>query len=362
MAALTQQEILRYSRHLPVIGLDGQAKLSRARVLCVGAGGLGCPALQYLAAAGIATIGVMDGDMVEISNLQRQILFTDLDIGHQKVEVVGARLQSMNPTLNFHAYPFYFSAQHQSILTDYDVILDATDNFEARYLLNAASRAHNIPLVSASIYQFSAQISVFNHQGGPCYQCLYPTPPSPDISPNCAMAGVLGVLPGVAGTLQATETIKVILGVEKTLSGVLLCIDLLSMRFHQVIIPKQNCDTHPNQKPQPQEMALDETVSTVSPKELYQYIQKDNIELVDVREPYEREICHIGGKLVPFSTIENHLDIFDKEKPIICYCKSGKRSAKAALLLLHAGFKEVRSLEGGILQYQATVDPKLMRY
>jgi molybdopterin/thiamine biosynthesis adenylyltransferase/rhodanese-related sulfurtransferase len=362
MSALTQQEILRYSRHLPVIGLEGQTKLSRARVLCVGAGGLGCPALQYLAAAGIGTIGVMDGDVVEISNLQRQILFTDIDIGHQKVAVVGARLQAMNPTLTLHTYPFFFSEQHQSILTEYDVILDATDNFKARYLLNAASRAHNIPLVSASIYQFCAQISVFNHQGGPCYQCLYPSPPPTDTSPNCAIAGVLGILPGVAGTLQATETIKMILGFEKTLSGVMLCFDLLSMRFHQVIIPKQNCDMHPTQNPQPRKMTLDDTVPTVSPKELYQYIQKDNIDLVDVREPYEREICHIGGKLVPFSTFENHLNVFNKEKPIICYCKTGTRSAKAALLLLGAGFKDVWSLEGGILQYQETVDPTLMRY
>ena len=208
---LDESELLRYQRHFPVIGVEGQRQLKHAKILCVGAGGLGCPALQYLAAAGIGTLGIMDADQVELSNLQRQVLFYEEDIGRNKAEVIGERLHALNQQVSVHVYAeFLSSATAQERIQPYDLVLDATDNYQARYLLNEVCRRLKKPLVSASIYQFDAQISVFNYKSGPCYQCLYPEPPPSTLTPNCAIGGVLGVLPGVAGTIQATEAIKVI--------------------------------------------------------------------------------------------------------------------------------------------------------
>ena len=212
MHTFNQSELMRYQRHFPVIGLNGQQQLKEAKILCVGAGGLGCPALQYLAAAGVGTLGVMDADTVELSNLQRQILFTPQDLDRNKAEVIGERLQALNHEVNMHIYPEFLSHENATdLIKHYDVVLDASDNYETRYLLNDVCRTLKKPLVSASIYQFDAQLSVFNYKNGPCYQCLYPEPPPSDITPNCATGGVLGVLPGVAGTIQATEAIKIIL-------------------------------------------------------------------------------------------------------------------------------------------------------
>lgn len=357
--SLDADEIKRYSRHLPIIGLDGQKKIKLARILCVGAGGLGCPALQYLAASGVGTLGVMDGDSVDVSNLQRQILYTESDIGQSKAMVASKRLQAMNQHITVHAYSVFFKETHRSLIEEYDIVLDATDNYAARYTLNAICRDLEKPLISASIYQYDAQISVFNHQNGPCYQCLYPEPPRETV--NCNLAGVLSVLPGVAGTMQATEALKVILGLDGVLSGHLLCINLLSMQFNQFEITKQDCDQHPTlqfeEKTQHQNAAI-------SPQALYQLLQSahDTIQLIDVRQPYERDICHIGGILIPLPELADSLDQFDQDKPVIIYCKSGARSQQAVSIFLDAGFKQVQQLAGGILDWQSTIDSRLIRY
>lgn len=364
MLDFDQEEVIRYSRHFPVIGIEGQKKLQRARILCVGAGGLGCPALQYLAASGIGTIGIMDDDHVELSNLQRQVLFTEHDIGRKKVTVIAERLAAMNHHLIINVHVHFFSTAHQGIIQDYDVILDATDNYEARYLLNAVCRRFKKPLISASIYQYDAQISVFNYLQGPCYQCLYPEPPAKEYIPNCSVAGVLGVLPGVAGTIQATEAIKVILGLDGILSGKLLCLNLLSMRFNQFIITKQDCTKHPLIEYGDKEIDLQNAFLSISPIELDSLLtaSQDGMQLVDVREPYERAICHIGGVLIPLSQLESSLTQLNKYKRVIIYCKTGVRSLQAHRIFLNAGFEQVHYLEGGILNWQAMVDPNLKRY
>ena len=358
MSELNADEIIRYNRQFPIIGLEGQKKLKNAKVLCVGAGGLGCPALQYLSATGIGTLAIMDGDQVELSNLQRQILFTEQDIGCKKATVIAKRLQAMNHHLVIHVYTDFFSKENQQIIQNYDVILDATDNYQTRYLLNTVCRRLKKPLVSASIYQYGAQISVFNYLEGPCYQCLYPTPPSEQHSPNCNVAGVLGVLPGVAGTLQATEVIKVILSADGILSGKLLCFNLLSMQFSQFIIQKQNCSDHPLVEFERETRKDQRMQYSITPLELHQLLesQTSSIQLIDVRQPYEREIYHIGGELIPLADIEASINTLDKQKPVIIYCKSGVRSLHALRIFVEAGFKNVQHLDGGILNWQATID------
>ena len=366
MLALEQNEILRYQRHFPVIGVDGQQRLKEARVLCIGAGGLGCPALQYLAAAGVGYLGVMDADNIELSNLQRQILFTECDIGRNKAMVIAERLQALNHHISVHSYSEFLSKENaHDRIQDYDLILDATDNYEARYLLNQFCRALKKPLISASIYQFDAQVSVFNYENGPCYQCLYPEPPPATLTPNCAIGGVLGVLPGVVGTIQATEVIKVILKIGTILSGTLLSLDLLSWRFKQFEIVKQNCDQHPL-------VTFDITSNanesaeflTINAMQLSALLKEDehSVQLIDVRQSYERDICHIGGEHVPLSLFEANIAQLSKDKPLVIYCKSGGRSATACRILYQAGFKEVCNLEGGILSWINTVDNRLMRY
>ncbi|MDA9271932.1 ThiF family adenylyltransferase [bacterium] len=362
MHTLSQMELLRYQRHFPVIGLAGQQQLKQAKILSVGGGGLACPALQYLAAAGIGTLGIVDGDHVELSNLQRQILFQELDIGQNKAEIIAKRLRVLNSQLNVDVYPeFLTDSNAKKIIQNYDVILDATDNYPARYLLNEMTRALKKPLVSASIYQFDAQISVFNHQNGPCYQCLYPEPPPASLIPNCAMGGVLGILPGVAGTIQATEAIKIILGIGENLSGTLLCMDLLSMQFKHFEINK-SCDNHPKISFATQEAAS--TFSVINAVELSELLatNTETIQLIDVRQPYERDICHIGGELIPVAELALHIDRLDKTKLTVVYCKSGGRSASACHQLKAAGFTEVMNLNKGILGWIDSVDDSLMRY
>ena len=364
MINLNSDEMTRYSRQLPIIGIEGQTKIKNARVLCVGAGGLGCPALQYLAAMGGGNIAIMDGDQVELSNLQRQILFTEQDIGQQKALVVSRRLQAMNHHINIAVYTEFFSKENQHIIQDYDVILDATDNYEARYLLNSVCRDLKKPLISASIYQFDAQISVFNYLGGPCYQCLYPSPPPKELTPNCSVGGVLGVLPGTAGTLQATEAIKIILGSKDVLSGKLLCFNLLTMRFLQFNIQKQNCSNHPLVDFESESIKACDMQKSISALTLSELLASNasEIQLIDVREPYEREICHIGGELMPISHLKSLLHQLNKSKPVVIYCRSGMRSLQALHIFLDSGFENVCHLEGGVLNWQATVDPQMVRY
>lgn len=362
---LDQTELLRYQRHFPVIGLEGQTKLKQAKVLCVGAGGLGCPALQYLAAAGIGYLGIMDADNIELHNLQRQILFHQNDIGRNKAEVIKERLTALNPHVSIRVYQEFLTEQnaHQSI-QEYDVVLDATDNYQSRYLLNETCRLLKKPLISASIYQFDAQLSVFNYKNGPCYQCLYPEPPPSTLTPNCAVGGVLGVLPGVAGTIQATEAIKIILGMGDILSGTLLCINLLHMRFNHFDIEKQNCSHHPTVRFAAEQPKLAREYQNINASQLSSLLcnGSDSIKLIDVREQYEREICHIGGQHIPLGQLEDTLKQLDKNISIIIYCKSGGRSAEACDLLIDSGFTKVSNLEGGILSWIETVDNRLMRY
>jgi len=367
MHTLGQDELLRYSRHLPVIGLKGQEKLKNAKVLCVGSGGLGCPALQYLAASGVGTLGVMDADKVELSNLQRQILFREQDIGSNKAFVISEQLRTLNSHVIWNVYQEFLSeANAHSLASYYDVILDASDNYPTRYLLNQVCRSLGKPLISASIFQFDAQLSVFNYKQGPCYQCLYPAPPPAHLSPNCSSSGVLGVLPGVAGCLQAMEAIKVILETPGILSGTLLSMDLLTMQFKRFDISKQDCTQHPvinhgEQKQCYTALGYSEITST----ELVKLIKSgsESIQLVDVREPFERTICHIGGIHLPLSSfsMETAKGSLSQEKKIIVYCKSGMRSANACKQLHDSGFN-VTNLKGGILSWIEEVDTSLMAY
>lgn len=367
MHPFSQDELLRYSRHFPVIGLEGQEKLKQAQILCVGSGGLGCPALQYLVAGGIGTLGVIDGDRVELSNLQRQILFREQDIGSNKALVASEQLRHLNSHATWKVYQEFISENNaHNLISEYDVVLDASDNYRTRYLLNEVCRTLGKPLISASIYQFEAQLSVFNYQQGPCYQCLYPAPPPAHLSPNCSLGGVLGVLPGVAGCLQAMEAIKVILGSDGILSGTLLSMDLRCMQFKRFDISKQDCKQHPKVNcNEQQQCGTKQSIAEISCKELAQLINtnSDFIQLVDVREPFERNICNIGGIHLPLSSlnIEKAKMILDPNKPIIVYCKSGMRSANACKQLQKSGFK-VSSLNGGILSWIKEVDDSLPAY
>lgn len=365
---LGQNELLRYSRHLPVIGLEGQQQLKNAKILCVGAGGLGCPALQYLAAAGIGTLGIMDADQIELSNLQRQILFTEQDIGRNKALVVGERLKKLNSHCTFTIYQIFLSETNaQDIIANYDIVLDASDNYPTRYLLNKVCRSLKKPLISASIFQYEAQLSVFNYNNGPCYQCLYPAPPPEHLSPNCSLSGVLGVLPGVAGCLQAVEAIKIILNSGEVLSGTLLSMDLLTMHFKHFDIMKQNCTEHPKVECAPQSnQCQSSSMVEMSAKDLAQLLAKnpDAVQLLDVRESYERDICTIGGVHIPLSLFSDQLaqHFLAQDKPIVVYCRSGVRSRTVCQQLTSTGFKQVTNLSDGIIGWIKNVDSSLTAY
>lgn len=367
MQALEQKELLRYSRHFPVIGVEGQQQLKNAKVLCVGGGGLGCPALQYLAACGVGTLGIVDGDVIELSNLQRQILFTEGDVGRNKAVVIGEKLKALNSHIDVRIFSEFLSATNaQAIISNFDIIIDASDNYPARYLLNQMCRSLAKPLVSASIYHYEAQLSVFNYKQGPCYQCLYPEPPPAELSPNCAVSGVLGVLPGVAGSLQAMEVIKIIIDSEQVLSGTLLSFNLLDMHFKHFDIPAQDCNTHPNVQCNVKSSCVTSSVTEMTATELAQLISTDPdaVHLLDVREAYERELCHIGGTHIPLSHLnkETMLAALTTEKPIVVYCKSGGRSATACQKIKDFGVYEVRNLRGGIISWIQTIDSSLTIY
>lgn len=338
---LTDIEKKHYSRHFPVIGEAGQHRLRQSKVLCVGAGGLGSPALLYLAAAGVGQIGIMDHDRVERSNLGRQVLYTERDIGKRKVDSAKTALQAHNPFNQYTIYPNRFTQDHADLIAQYDVIIDAVDNFASRYLLNDACFKHQKPLVSGSVLRFQGQCSVFHHEGGPCLRCLYPTPPSAAESPNCADAGVLGVLPGILGTVQATEVIKLILGEGETLAGRLLTVDALSMQFKSFEIQKDPacpCCVH------------GERVNVVDVPEV-NYVELQTMKdpyLIDVRETHERETFgDIGGILLPNSQFEVGQVDAPKDAKIVVYCRSGARSAKVVNKLIQAGYHRAMNLRGG---------------
>ena len=375
---LTAAELSRYARHLamPEVGIDGQRRLKRARVLCIGAGGLGSPASLYLAAAGIGTIGLVEFDRVDASNLQRQVLYTDADVGRPKLDMAAARLRAMNPHITIRTHDTRFhAAVAESLLRDYDMVLDGTDNFATRYLVNDACVLFGKPNVYGSNFRFEGQASVFAAPGGPCYRCLHPEPPPPGLIQNCAEGGVLGVLPGIIGTIQATEAIKLALGQGRTLVGRFLVFDALAMTFRELKLRRDPdcpvCGTAPTirqlrdydeycdgVRPAPEEL------ENVTVEELKSRIdQKADFVLVDVREPNEAQICSIpGAQLIPLNQLPERYRELPQDRELIIHCRSGMRSARAAHFLKGRGYANVHNLEGGILAWIDRIDPTLTRY
>jgi adenylyltransferase/sulfurtransferase len=375
--ALTRSDLVRFSRHITLgeIGREGQERLKDARVLCVGAGGLGSPASLYLAAAGVGTIGLVDFDDVDESNLQRQVLYATSDVGRPKLDAAAERLQGLNPSLNIEPHGVTLDAGNaRRLVAAYDVVLDGTDNFTARYLVNDACVLERKPNAFGSIFRFEGQASVFAVRGGPCYRCLHPEPPPPGVVPNCAEAGVLGVLPGIIGTIQATEAIKLILGIGEPLVGRFLLYDALRMRFRELKLPHDPhcavCGEHPTIRElkayegycapaHPPAHTMDITV-----KELKDRMDRgDAPTLIDVREPHEYEICRIpGATLVPQRQLPQQLAAFDPNQEIVVHCRSGVRSGNAVAMMRARGFKNARNLAGGILAWIDQVDPTQKKY
>ena len=380
---LTAGELSRYARHLtlPEVGMEGQRKLKAARVLCVGAGGLGSPLALYLAAAGVGTLGLVDFDMVDASNLQRQIIHSTKDIGRRKLDSAEEKLTALNPAINIVKHETMLtSANALEILKDYEIVADGTDNFPTRYLVNDACVLTGKPNVYGSIFRFEGQASVFATEGGPCYRCLYPEPPPPNLVPSCAEGGVLGILPGLVGVIQATEVIKLILGKGESLIGRLLLIDALTMRFRELKLRKAPdcpvCGPHPTvtrlidyQKfcgiaPETsEEKTVKNGIPQLSVKELKRRIDAgEDVYLIDVREPYEYKIAQIGGKLIPQNEVPRRLAEIDREREVIVHCHHGVRSQRIAELLQQAGYPRVVNLAGGIHAWSEEIDPRVRKY
>jgi adenylyltransferase/sulfurtransferase len=374
---LDVEELQRYSRHLimPEVTSEGQNRIKAARVLCIGAGGLGSPAALYLAAAGVGTIGIVDFDNVDLSNLQRQILHGTKDIGRGKLESARDRLHDINPQIEIELHKCRFSsANAPQLVSRYDVIVDGSDNFPTRYLSNDVCVFEHKPNVYGSVFRFEGQTTVFApHLGGPCYRCLFPEPPPPESVPNCAQAGVLGVLPGIIGMLQAIETLKLILGIGEPLVGRLLHFDALKVRFRELNLRRDPqcpvCGENPTIfSPIDYEQfcgVRDEgTIPEMSPHELKRKMDAgEPLELIDVREPFEYEIARIdGAKLIPLGEIAERLDELSAKEPIVVHCHSGTRSAQAARLLQERGFANVYNLEGGIDAWSDQIDPNVPKY
>jgi adenylyltransferase/sulfurtransferase len=394
---LSNEEIARYSRHLilPEVGMEGQQKLKAAKVLCVGTGGLGAPLALYLAAAGVGTIGLVDFDTVDSSNLQRQIIHSTATVGKLKVDSAEIMLKGLNPFLNVVKHnTMLTSANALEIFKDYDVIADGTDNFQTRYLVNDACVLLNKPNAYGSIFRFEGQASVFGTEQGPCYRCLYPEPPPPGLVPSCAEGGVLGILPGLVGVIQATETIKLILGIGDPLIGRLLLVDALGMSFRTLKLRKnpdcpvcgtnptvtelidydQFCGIAPPSSVGPLEVARDKAVAEaaivegipqITVEQLKQKLDnKEDIFVLDVREPHEYPIANLGAPLIPVGSIESRIAEIaaHKNDEVVVHCRSGARSQKAALALKAAGFTNVSNLAGGILAWADKIDPTMPKY
>ncbi len=379
-AALTNEEVGRYSRHLimPEVGMEGQLKLKAARVLCVGAGGLGSPVALYLTAAGVGTLGIVDFDTVDHSNLQRQIIHGTPDVGRSKLESAKARLNALNPEVEVVTYEMALSSQNAlGLFADYDMVVDGTDNFPTRYLVNDACVLTGKPNVYGSISRFEGQATVFAAEDGPCYRCMFPEPPPPGLVPSCAEGGVLGILPGVVGTLQATEAIKLILGVGESLVGRFLLFDALKMRFRELKVRQDPdcpvCGEHPTvtapidydqfcgitPAATPTSGSTDATVEELKTR----LDRQDSFLLLDVREQREFEICRIPGSvLIPLGELPARMSELDGHADMIVHCKSGVRSGKAVALLRNAGYTQARNLQGGILAWIDRVDPALPKY
>ncbi len=384
MTTLNSTELSRYSRHLiiPEFGIEGQKKLKKSRVLVVGTGGLGAPLLQYLTAAGIGTIGVLDFDVVEDSNLQRQVLFSTSDIGRPKVEAAAERLQSQNPHVKFILHNTRLTSENAlDIFKDYDIIADGTDNFPTRYLVNDAAVKLGKVNVYASIFRFDGQVSVFNYRDangeyGPNFRDLFPSPPPPGLVPSCAEGGVIGVLPGIIGSLQANEVIKVASGVGEPLSGRLFTLDASAFETRIFNLTKSELNTHRSEDAESIELidyqqfcGIEETkeeteIKSITPIELQAKIdQKEEIQIIDVREPFEYEISNINGLLIPKGDVLDHVAKIDSDRPVIVHCKAGTRSASVIRLLeAKYGFKNLYNLEGGILAYADQVNTALIKY
>ncbi|HEY4776830.1 MAG TPA: molybdopterin-synthase adenylyltransferase MoeB [Candidatus Acidoferrales bacterium] len=381
-ATLSKEEIMRYSRHLimPEVGMDGQLKLKQAKVLCIGTGGLGAPLGLYLAAAGVGRIGLVDFDSVDLTNLQRQILFGTDDIGRPKIEAATDRLRNLNPDIQIDRFETRLTSENAlDILKNYDIVVDGTDNFPTRYLVNDACVILGKPNVYGSIFRFEGQITIFGAPGGPCYRCLYPEPPPPGLVPSCAEGGVLGVLPGIVGAIQAAETLKLIIGKGEPLIGRLLLFDALAMRFRELKLRKNPecpvCGEHPTitklidyaefcgvrgeEAASPAQSAVPE----IAPRELKSRLDRgDDLFILDVREPHEYQICNLGGHLIPLGELSRRVNELDSSREIVAHCRSGKRSAEAVEFLRSAGFRKVLNLKGGILAWSDEVDPSVPKY
>ncbi|QDS87807.1 putative adenylyltransferase/sulfurtransferase MoeZ [Rosistilla ulvae] len=379
--ALSPDELQRYARHLslPEVGLAGQSKLRAASVLIVGTGGLGSPVAMYLAAAGVGRLGMIDFDRVEYSNLQRQIIHATESIGRSKVESAAEAVARINPLITVDAIDAALTSENaMRIAGAYDIIIDGTDNFATRYLVNDVCVLLKKPNCYGSIFRFEGQASVFGHAGGPCYRCLYPQPPAPGTVPNCAEGGVLGILPGIVGAIQATEAIKLILGIGDSLSGRLLLIDAAEMRFRELKVQRsvdcpvcgdsptitapidydQFCGSSPVSEETNQQSPRD-----IEPSDLKHLLDNGTeFVLVDVREPHEYEICSLGGTLIPLAELPDRRYELPTDKPIVVHCKLGGRSAQAAHQLRELGFKDVRNLRGGIDAWATQIDPSMPRY
>lgn len=379
--ALSKQEVLRYSRHLimPEVGMDGQLKLKKAKVVMVGSGGLGAPLGLYLAAAGVGRLGIVDFDTVDFTNLQRQVTFGTSDVGRKKLEAARERLSNLNPEIQIDTFETRLTSDNAlDILRDYDIVVDGTDNFPTRYLVNDACVLLGKPNVYGSIFRFEGQASIFGYPGGPCYRCLYPEPPPPGLVPSCAEGGVLGVLPGIIGCIQAMETIKLIIGKGEPLVGRLLLFDALGMRFRELKLRKNPecpvCGEHPTVtklidyaefcgirgEEAPAQIV---SVPEITPKQLKQRLDRgDDLYILDVREPHEYQICNLNGHLIPLGDLPKRVSELDSSREIVAHCRSGKRSADAIEFLTKAGFRKIWNLKGGILAWSDEVDPSMPKY
>jgi sulfur-carrier protein adenylyltransferase/sulfurtransferase len=379
--SLSKDEILRYSRHLimPEVGMEGQLKLKNAKVALIGTGGLGAPLGMYLAAAGIGRIGLVDFDVVDFTNLQRQVIHGTKDVGRKKLDSAAETMLDINPYVEIDRHETALTSENAlQILKDYDIVVDGTDNFPTRYLVNDACVLLGKPNVYGSIFRFEGQATVFAYPGGPCYRCLYPEPPPPGLVPSCAEGGVLGILPGTIGLIQATETVKLILGIGESLVGRLLLYDALAMRFRELKLRRNTecpvCGDHPtirelidyqqfcgipNQTHEPVA-----TEGDIEPVEVKAKIDRgDPFVLIDVREPHEYQICKIPyARLIPLGDLPKRVNELNSADEIVAHCKSGVRSAKAVDFLKQAGFRKVRNMKGGILAWSDKVDPNVPKY
>ncbi len=386
---LNKDEILRYSRHLilPEVGMEGQLKLKNAKVLMVGAGGLGAPLGLYLAASGVGRVGIVDFDVVDYTNLQRQVIHGTKDVGRKKLDSAADSMLDINPYMQVDKFDTAITSENAlDIIKDYDMVVDGTDNFPTRYLINDACVLLKKPNVYGSIFRFEGQATIFAYPGGPCYRCLYPEPPPPGLVPSCAEGGVLGILPGTIGLIQATEAVKLILGIGESLVGRLLLYDALAMRFRELKLRRNPecpvCGDHPSIHelidyhqfcgvPNPAEVApvAEQQAGYMSDTEIDAVALKarldrgDKFQFIDVREPNEYQIASIpGAKLIPLGDVPKRVGELDPNSEVIVHCKMGGRSAKACDFLRQSGFKNVKNMLGGITAWSDKIDPSVPKY